>query len=357
MNTFKKYTFLFLISFSLIFVTSCGKDETEDDPITSFGDGIFVVNTESEVSEKSSVSYYDRTRDEVANDIYLKKNSVPIPKELYSMSVFDGKGYLILAGVGKIIVVDPISMEMLATIDGFDIPHHFLPIGNNKAYVSDWGNDGVTGSVKIVDLVGNSIIGTIPTRRGPEHLLKQGNNVYISMTGGFFVDSVVTVINTATDQIVKNIDVELVPSSMQLDKNGDIWVLCRGLIDFQNPNNSRQGELIKLVDDEIELSITVASAASDLVINNSKDVLYFLNPIASSWTWEHPIASTTLATVPFIDIPVNHLGYDPETNLLIGADIGNTQQNGELVLFDSNGKEETRFEVGILPTNFWARSF
>ncbi len=355
MYTLKNYVVLFFVGFSLLFIASCAKDGADDEPITSFGDGIFIVNTESETSEKSAVSYYDRTRNEVVNDIFLKKNSMPIAKAMYSMSVFNGKGYLVVAGVGKILVVDPISMEMEATIDGFELPHHFLPIGNNKAYVSQWGSDGVTGSVKVVDLISNSITGTIPTRGGPEHLLKQGNSVYITMTGGYFIDSVVTVINTSTDQISKNIAVDLVPSSMQLDKNGDIWVLCRGLIDFQNPDNTRQGKLIKLVNDEVDLSITVASAASDLVINNSKDVLYFLNPVASSWTWEHPISSTTLATVPFIDVPVNHLGHDPETDLLLGANIGNTQQNGELVLFDAAGKEEARFEVGILPTGFWAK--
>jgi len=357
MNTIKSYTLLFLVGFSLLFITSCVKDEPDDEPITSFGDGIFIVNTESETSEKSSISYYDRTRDEIANDIYLKKNSLPIAKELYSMYLFNNKAYLVVAGVGKILVVDPLTMEMEATIDGFDLPHYFLPVGNNKAYVTDWGNDGVTGSVKVVDLNSNSITGTIPTGSGPEHLLKQGNNVYVSMTGGFFVDSVVTVINTSNDQISKNIDVDLVPSSMQLDKNGDIWVLCRGLIDFQNPDNTRQGKLIKLVNDEPALSLTVASAASDLVINNSKDVLYFLNPVGASWTWEHPISSNNLSNVPFIDISMNHLGHDPETDLLIGADIGNGQQNGELILFDSNGKEEIRFEVGILPTGFWAERF
>lgn len=357
MYVLKNYAFLFLVLFSFLFVTSCGKDSADDEPITSFGDGIFIVNTESETSEKSSISYYDRTRNEVANDIYLKKNSVPIAKELYSMYVFNNKAYLVVAGVGQILVVDPISMEMEATIDGFDLPHHFLPIGNNKAYVTDWGNDGVTGSVKVVDLNSNSITGTIPTGSGPERLLKQGNSVYVSMTGGFFVDSVVTVINTSNDQISKNIAVDLVPSSMQLDKNGDIWVLCRGLIDFQDPSKTRPGKLIKLVNDEVELSITLASAASDLVINNSKDVLYFINPVSSSWTWEHPITATSLSNIPFIDVDVSHLGHDPETDLLIGANIGNGVQNGELLLFDADGKEEDRFEIGILPTGFWAEGF
>jgi len=267
------------------------------------------------------------------------------------------KAYIVVASAGKIVVADPLTMQTEATIDGFELPHHFLPVGNNKAYVSQWGSDGVTGAVKEVDLNSNSITGTIPTRGGPEYMLKRANDVYVSMTGGYLVDSVVTVINTNSDQISDNIAVDFVPSSMQLDANSDIWVLCRGLIDQQNPSNNRPGKLIKLVNNQIDLSITVASAASDLVINNSKDILYFLNPVASSWTYEHPISSNTLATVPFIDVSTSHLGHDPETDLLIGADIKTGQQNGDFILFDANGNEEIRFEVGILPSGFWAQSF
>jgi len=356
MYSIKNYALLFLMGFSLIFITSCGEDDSDDEPITSFGDGIFITNLNSETSLKGAISYYDRTREEVVNDIYVKKNSVPLGEEVYSMHIFNGKAYIVVANAGMVIVADPVTMETLATIDGFQLPHHFIPVSNSKAYVSQWGNDGVTGAVKVVDLNSNSITGTIPTRGGPENMIKRANSVYVAMTGGFFLDSIVTVINSTTDQISSNIAVDLVPSSMQLDANSDLWVLCRGLIDQQNSANNRAGQLMKLVNDQVDLSIQVASAASDLVIDNSKTTLYFLNPEAASWAYEHPISSTSLSTVPFIDISISHLGHDPETDLLIGSDIGNTQQSGDFVLFDAAGNEMDRFEVGILPSGFWAKA-
>jgi len=356
MNKSTKRKYALLLFLPLLVFSSCRNDDngSDPDPITSFDNGIFITNTDSEVSANGSLSYYDRDRDEVVNDIYLGKNSVPLGSNVYSVYVYNSKAYIVVADAGKVVVVDAVSMELEATIDGFDLPHHFLPVGNGKAYVSQWGADGVTGSIKVVDLNSNTIINTIPTRGGPEQMLKRGNEVYVANSGGFLIDSVVTVINTSSEQVSSLIDVELVPQSLQLDKNSEIWVLCRGLIDFQNPNNDRDGALIKLANDQVLLSIPVAASASDLVINNTRDILYFLNPVAASWTFEHPITATSLNQAPFIDLSISHLGYDSETDLLIGADIKNAQVNGDFILFDSNGDESARFEVGIGPSGFWA---
>ncbi len=235
---------------TVVLVSSCAKDDDSDDePITVFDDGIFIANQSSELSLNGSVSYYDRTRDEVANDIFSTKNNTPLTGPLYSIHAFNNKAYLVQEEAGQIAVADAVSMEQVGIINDLDLPHYFLPINSSKAYVSQWGNDGVSGSIKVIDL---------------------------------------------------------------------------------------------------------AAAESDLVINNTADVLYSLNPEAASWVYEHPINSNTLSTVPFTNIPVSHLGHDPQTDWLIGADIKSGQSNGDFILFDGSGAEQIRFEVGVGPGEFWA---
>ena len=353
-NYFLPFSFLCVIAIML--VSACAKDDDgSDDPITVFEEGIFIANLSSELSLNGSVSFYDRLRDEVANDIFVNKNNVPLSGPLYSIHVFNNKAYLVQEEAGQIIVADPMSMEQLGNINDLDLPHYFLPVNSNKAYVSQWGNDGVSGSIKVIDLNTNTVVNTILTRGGPEQMLKKGNEIYVTMTGGYLLDSVVTVINSTTDEITNIINVGFVPQSLQLDQNGDIWVLCRGLIDLQNPNNNTPGKLARLVNGQVATSIELAAGASDLVINNAGDALYFLNPEASSWVYEHPITSTSLSTIPFIDIPVSHLAHDPLTDWLIGADVKSGLSNGDFILFDGTGAEQIRFEVGVRPSEFWVQ--
>ncbi len=88
-------------------------------------------------------------------------------------------------------------------IEGLELPRFFLPIDNQFAYVSQWGADGISGSLAKVDLLSKKVVKTIAIGSGPEKMLRVGNTVLVANGGGYGVDSTVVAIGTSDDQIIQ----------------------------------------------------------------------------------------------------------------------------------------------------------
>ncbi len=342
-----KTLLLFLSSLLLIFVSSCNpnKDDDDSNEITTFDDGFFIVNEGIDNGTDGSISYYDRGRKEVVNNIFTTKNGMPLSGTLSSMSKLVGRVYIAQDQEGSLLFCEEESMAQIGGISGFALPRYMIPVTASKVYVSQWGENGGAGSIQILDPLTNTITGEIPTAGGAEQMIQLGGFVYLSHTGGFFVDSVVTKIDINTDAISQVIEVGISPQSMQFDANGAIWVLTNGLESF---TEVRDGTLAKIVNDQVVFSMTVPSGSRDLVIDNSKSTLYFIHGLNQK-IYAHDINSNTLALAPFSEVPVTGLSYDSKTDLLVGLDAKNFQQNGFLVLFDAAGEVTNEFEVGVVP--------
>ncbi|MFT4666247.1 MAG: hypothetical protein ACI9RM_000903 [Ulvibacter sp.] len=72
-------TLLFLLSsLLLISISSCdpNKDDDDSNEITTFDNGFFIVNQGIDNGTDGSISYYDRGRNEVVNNIFSTENSI-----------------------------------------------------------------------------------------------------------------------------------------------------------------------------------------------------------------------------------------------------------------------------------------
>ena len=154
-NFIKKYVVLSIVSAMVLF-QSCEKDP---DPVVKAGEaGFFIVNEGGYPNPNTSISFYDRKTGAVTNDLFVAKNGRPLGLQAQSMSVFEGKGYIVVQGDSKIEIINPDDFSSLSTIsEGIPSPRYFLGVTATKAYVSDWGVDGVTGTVKVIDLSMNKI--------------------------------------------------------------------------------------------------------------------------------------------------------------------------------------------------------
>lgn len=331
----------------LISIAACDryKDDDDSNNITTFDNGFFIVNEGIDNGIDGSISYYDRDEGIVVNDIFNTKNGMPLSGTVNSLTNFVGRAYIVQDQTGNIVYCEEESMAQIGSIEGFQLPRYMLPLGTSKIYVSQWGENGGQGSIQIFDPTTNAITGEILTAGGAEQMLQQGDFVYLSHTGGFFVDSVVTKINITTDAISKVIPVGISPQSMQLDANAALWVLANGLESF---TEVEEGTLAKIVNDEVVFSMSVPSGSRDLVINNNRNTLYFINGLNQK-IYAHNINSNTLALAPFSDVPVTGLSFDPMTDLLIGLDAKNFQIPGVLLFFDEAGDVTEEFGVGIVP--------
>lgn len=353
--------FISAVAVATIFA-GCKKDEpvldpTLPSPSTVYDNGVFITNEGPFGSGSGTVSFYSRTNAVVYNDIFEAKNSFPLGNIVQSMSIFNGKGYIVVNNSGKIEVVDANSFASNGTITGFTYPRYFLGIDNTKAYVSEWGVGGSNGAIKVVNLLTNTVTATINIGKGAESMVKNATKVYVACGGGFDNDSVVTIINSSTNTIDTNIVVGANPSNIQIDANGDIWVLCKGKYNSSWTALEQTGRLVKLngLTNAIELSLNFSSTfsqPSNLVINASKNTLYYSY---DGMLYAHPISSVSLVSSATINRNFYSLGIDPTTDYFYGSDALDFTSNGKVIRYTPAGVAIDSFTVGVIPGNFYFR--
>lgn len=338
--------------------TSCKKDDPEP-PVTtlipaSYSNGVFITNEGPYGSGSGTISFYSRSNGSVSNNIFDAVNLYPIGNVVQSMEIFNGKGYIVVNNGGKVEVVDATSFATKGVITGLTNPRYFLGINNDKGYISEWGAGGVAGAIQVVDLNTKTITSTITTGKGAEGMVKIGNFVYLTCNGGYDTDSIVTVINATTNAIVKTINVGTNPKGIQVDTNGDIWVLCCGQFDGTFTTLISTGKLVRIdaTADTVDLSLPFSSTTSqpsNLVMNSAKNTLYYLY---NGKVYSHGITATILNSTPTINRSFYGLGIDPVSDYFYGSDAGDFASNGKVLRYNATGIVVDSFTVGVIPGNF-----
>ncbi len=345
----ENYWLIIVLTLSALVFTACPGDDGSMGPadeITSFNeDGFFIINEGPETTGSGSISFYHRNFKLIANNIFQENNNgETVGNGIKHMNIIDGKAYIVARNSNKIVIANPEDMKKLGEITGFQQPQYIIKATDGKAYVSQWGTDGTNGSIQIVDLNTNSITGSIATRPGPQEMVRVGNNIFLANSGGVYVDSIVTKIGALNDEILKTINVGLSPTYLELDKDLNLWVLTRGLINNPgNPDENIKGRLAKIENDQVVLSLQVKPAANGLTINRTKDKLYF---VQNGWVYEHRITDTAISLVPFIEQFFYGLEVDQKTNDFIGLDAKDFVRNGEMFILDSDKIPVDTIEVG-----------
>ena len=270
---------LIFAGISLIASQSCRKEPVVVPPIVenAFDHGIFITSEGQYPSGAGAVSFYNRTTGLVQKDIFKDVNGVPLGNVVQSMEIFDTLAYIVVNNGGKIEVVSAGTFKSKGTIIGLTSPRYFFGINGSKAYVSDWPNN-----IAVVNPTTRKVTKTIATGKGPEQMVMVGKNVYVINSGGWGIDSTVTVIDTQTDTRIHTIQVGKRPTGIVTDGTGNIWVMCsgKGFNGWPSAGDS-EGQLTRInsstfaVDKEIPFPGT-SLHPERLTINKDKTILYFL---------------------------------------------------------------------------------
>ena len=99
--------------FVIVLLQSCS-----DDPKLAIPgeEGFFIVNEGGYGNSNTSISFYDKKTDEVINDVFFAVNGRKLGDQAQSMTLFDGKGYIVVQGSGTIEVIDADDYKSVATI-------------------------------------------------------------------------------------------------------------------------------------------------------------------------------------------------------------------------------------------------
>ncbi len=342
---------VFVLAFSFLF-QACTKVNDSNNP-GRFGKGVFITNEGPFQTGTGTISYFDRDSNLVKQDIFEAVNGRPLGNVVQSMSIFNGKGYIVVNNSGKVEVVDASTFKSTATIQGLLLPRYFLGINDKKAYVSDW-----SGVLRIINLVSNTAGDSIRAGTGPEQLLKSGRYVYVLNGGGFSVDSTVTVIDYLTDKVVSNLRVFDRPTGIVEEASGKIWVMCSGKgFNGWPMAGDTKAHLLRI--DPVSLSIDQDIRFDDsslhpekLVINEAGNILYFLY---NGGIYRLSLTFAGSSPVKLVDhANLYALGFDNTTNYLYASDPLDFQLDGWVIRFRAdNGATVDSVRAGIIPGGFF----
>ena len=334
---------------STTLVVSCGKDT--ENTAQPFQNGIFITHEGAFSGGTGTVSFYNRSVGDLKNDIFGTENGgAAIGNILQSMTVANGKAYLLVNNANKLMVVDANTFKFQDSIVGTTLPRYLLNIDDKKAFVSEWGANGVVGAVKILDLTTKKFTKTIATGKGAERLLRVGTAVWAVNNGGFDKDSTVAIIDVTSETMTSKINVGIAPNSLVQDANGDVWVLCGGAWGAAN------GKLVQIKNNVVAATFNVPQGSSSLVINSTKNVLYFVGGKA---IYQKDLTATTPSV--WIDKPATTatfaslygLGIDPKTGYVFCADAKDFTKTGVVYVFNNTKTLQDSLKTGIAPSNFW----
>jgi hypothetical protein len=269
---------------------------------------------------------------------------------LQSVTVANGKAYLAVNNANKIVIADAKTFKFQDSISGTTLPRYLLAIDDKKALVSEWGQNGVVGAVKVLDLTTKKFTKTIATGKGAERLLRVGNTVWVVNNGGFGTDSTVAIIDIASETVTSKINIGVSPNSLVQDANGDVWVLSGGAWGATN------GKLVQIKNNALVATYNVPQGSGSLVTNSAKNALFFVGGKAiyqkeltatppSVWV-DKPVATASFGSL-------YGLGIDPKTGNIFLADAKNYSSAGTVYVFNNAKTLQDSLKTGIIPSNFW----
>lgn len=348
-HNFSSLPVFLLLSITLFFF-GCSTDDDISIPAGQFSNGVFIVNEGNFFEADGSLTFYDKDLNTTKLKVFEDVNKRELSGVFQSLTFHSGNGYLISSS-GNVEVFTEDSLHAVTTIQGsFDIPR-FMAAIDNKAYISDWGPydanyNNPESFIAIVDLGRSEVVKTIDIASKPEQLLAHKGNIYVANIAG----NVLSIIDSETD-LVREVEVPQGPSAMELDAEGNIWIVCSsGVAVSFNPDTESIEETIELEGD---------GPSGKIAMNRAKNILYYLTSrYEPDYSTSNNVYAIDLSTLTANSEPIISkknlygLGVDPETDIIYVADNNALQGNGTVIRFDAEGNEINNFAVGRNPNGF-----
>jgi DNA-binding beta-propeller fold protein YncE len=347
----------FLAMLGVLLFNACKPDVI--DPVVpvvvapTYEKGVLITNEGPFKTGTGTIDFWDREKAVVTNDVFGTNNSgAQLGNIVQSVNVIGGKAYVVVNNSGKVEITDVKTFKSVGKLEGFDQPRYILDVDGKKAYLTQWGKDGLAGSIKVIDLATNTISKTIETCPGPEKMLKVGTKIYVTCSGGPINDSRIMIIDIATDKLDKFLDMKddnFNPNSLQVDATGAVWVLCRGKLDA-NYKPITPAKIVRIVNGEVNATVTTTNGAANLCINKAGTKLFYTTG-TDVMTWD--VNNQQVAVSSFAKISAYNIGIDPKTNFLYIADPKDYISKGEVLIYNPNGVLDKKFTAGVIPSGFW----
>ncbi len=343
-----------ILAFGLLvlFSSSCIKEDNQPES-TGFLHGIYIVNEGGFTKNNGSITYFDEVAALVYPNLFAQVNSRGPGDVIQSFSVVGDKGFIVANNSQKVEVIDMETFASIGTIINVDYPRYVLGLTDKKAYLT---NGSFAGSVKVIKLENLEIESEISVGSGPENLLLAGGKVFVANSGGWGIDSTVSVIDPGNDVVTHTIDVGDNPTDLVEDANGDIWVLCKGKVVYdQNWNVIEETDSrlvqIKTSDYTVGKSIIIGKKGDffsplHLAVSNDGKMLFYAE---SDGIYKVGISAVDAPSEPLIEGSFYGLDIDPESGVIYVLKAYGFDANGSAYRYEGGGMLIDSLQVGIAP--------
>jgi len=350
---------LMTASLSITF-NSCKKADTPESTASSiisggsgYLSGTFISNEGAFGAGNGSISFYSPGSDQVFNEVFMLENNRPLGDIVQSISKIGSSAYICVNASNKVEVANAITLKEEATITGITQPRYMVA-NNTTGYVSSWGNGG---EIAIIDLISNSVSGTIAVGSGPEKMAINNNNLYVANSGGYGLDSTISVIDLTTNSVTATITIDAYNPSAIVNGNGNtIWVLAKGRTIYDASWNIIGHDPSKLIEINTSTNSIVSTTTlfatehpANVDISPDLSTLYF----GGSYGFTGIYTVNTMApSAPSLFINEDNYGFfinQANGNIFILQHASSA--NGALLRYNAGGTKLGEYTVGIFPSN------
>lgn len=326
-----------------ILIFSCSKDKSKGPDNTVFSQGVFIVDEGNYSDADGEVTFINFITGDVQHNVFKNANNRPFAGVLQSLTLFNGKGYLV-DQLGRMEVVDALHFKSAGTLrEGLAIPRYFAASGNT-GFITDWGPydagyNNPHSKIVVVNLDDLTVKDTLPTGSRPEGIILSGGHIFVANSA----TDKVTVYNAGTYSLEKEITVTAGPVQFVTDKTGNLWVACTG-----SDSTSSAMEVIDPVNLEVNKTITLPPGVvlnGKIAINGTKDMVYVMS---EQWSTDYSYSNNTIFKQPVDNSYFSYssvlarrnlygLGVDPSTAYVYVADAAAFQTNGIIYVYSDSG--------------------
>ena len=342
------------VSVTVLMLTSCEKEKQAS--IISPPDylsGVFIINEGSFSASNGSISFKSDDSTYYNSDLYKSVNGLDLGDVVQSMTIYNEYAYIAVNNSQRMEVVSMKDFKRIGSITGLSSPRYFIGNGTT-GFISDW----TSNNVYVINLNSLAIIDTIVCGAGPEEMAIINNKLFICNSGGFIDDSTITVADATTHSIISTIHTPLNPSSIKIDANGMLRVLCKGSLgaDWTPTPDDAAGALLSINPSNYGITQTLVFNYDQhpfkMQISADKQNLFYINGSSSSGTINKiSISANTLPTTPLVNSEFYGVGINPENGDIYGGRM-NFSSNNYAVRFNNVGIAQDSVLAGIGPNGF-----
>lgn len=353
MNKFSTYLHLaVLIFFSAL--TGCMEWEYGvEEEFSASGSGLFIVNEGNFNYGNATLSYYNPATKEVENEIFYRANAMRLGDVAQSMTLYDGKGWVVVNNSHVIFAINPDTFQEVGRIEGFTSPRYIHFISDEKAYVSQiWDNRIVIVNPRRYEITGYIECPAMTMESGStEQMVQWGDYLFVNC---WSYQNRILKIDTRTDKVVAELEVGIQPTSVVLDRNGKLWTITDG--GYEGSPYGYEAPALYRIDAETfsiekEFRFSRGDAPSEVKLNGTRDRLYWINDDI----WAMDIDEEHLPVRPFLEYAETiyyGLAICPRSGDVYIADAIDYQQPGKIYRYTSSGEKVDEFYAGVVPGAF-----